>query len=83
MYPSGERPLGVRSEVFGLSGFSALQSCRLKSRMAERQQGVQALVWRDRQALECVFQELSGIAGELFAGLGEAGQNRQGLAAPV
>lgn len=51
--------------------------------MAERQQGVQALVWRDRQALECVFQELSGIAGELFAGLGEAGQNRQGLAAPV
>ena len=51
--------------------------------MVEQQQGVQALVWRDRQALEYVFQVLPGIDGELFAGLGEAGQNRQGLAAAV
>jgi len=82
-YPSGERPLGVRSEVFDLSGFSALESGRLKNRKAEQQQGVQALVWRDRQALEYVFQVLPGIDGELFACLGEVGQNRQGLAAAV
>ena len=37
----------------------------------------------DRQPVEGVLQVLPGIDGELLAGLGEAGQNRQVPAAPV
>ena len=81
MYPSGERPLDTGPEVIGLIRFSAFV-IRPIEELADRT-GARCEGPPSGWPVEGVLQVLPGIDAELLAGLGEAGQDRQGPSAPV